>query len=206
MNYFHFFIKHTIQKGFILPFTMLLVSIILLVVGTGATLLSKQLYFSKVYRQSQTAYYAADDALMCTLVVDDTYLGVGGHGIFPGATNDDPDTYINDVFNFVNTAWGFPMSSRNDIQCAQVPIFQRSVTGFEVSSVDYEYNNGGTIESGKTSTFTMRMPTDEGGERCAKVTVHKTLNFRQIIAQGYATCDSGAGSIERAIVNTTITE
>jgi len=42
-------------------------------------------------------------------------------------------------------------------------------------------------------------------ERCAKVTVNKTPNYRQIISQGYASCPGTRGStpIERAVVSET---
>ena len=97
---------------------------------------------------------------------------------------------------------------------------------FTVSGTDYAYHfihpADGTlaaglpeIEYGQTSTYTMKMdlgldPADLTNTsrlyRCAKVTVNKTLSFRQIIAQGYSSCTVGAGTIERAVVNTTITQ
>ena len=61
------------------------------------------------------------------------------------------------------------------------------------------------IELGRTSTTTMRMDLGGGAFRCAKLTINKTASFRQIIAQGYAKCDDPNGSVERAVVNTTIT-
>lgn len=199
----------TIKRGFILPFTMLLVAIILLVVGTGSKILSKQLYFSKVYRQSQTAYYAADDAVSCAIAIDDAFIGLDGYGIFPGGTSDDPDEYIEAVITNVNDQRlldGLSTITRDDVECAQVPVLDVSESDFTVSLTDYEYNGPSGLETGKTSTFNMSMPIGDGTFRCAKVTVNKTPSFRQIIAQGYAQCDSALGSVERAVVNTTVTE
>ncbi len=198
-----------LRRGFILPFTMLLVAIILLVVGTGSKILSKQLYFSKVYKQSQTAYYAADDAINCAIVVDDTFVGIDGYGIFPGGTTDEPDDYIDSVITNINDQRlldGLATISRDDIKCAQVPIFDTSESDFAVSATNYEYSGPSGLETGKTSVFDMTMPVGDGTFRCAKVTVNKTPSFRQIIAQGYALCNSAVGSVERAVVNTTIIE
>ncbi len=198
-----------LHRGFILPFTMLLVAIILLVVGTGSKILSKQLYFSKVYRQSQTAYYAADDAVSCAIAIDDAFIGLDGYGIFPGGTPADPDVYIESVITNVNDQRlldGLSTITRDDVECAQVPVLDASESGFDVSLTDYEYNGPSGLETGKTSSFNMSMPIGDGTFRCAKVTINKTPSFRQIIAQGYALCDSAVGSVERAVVNTTITE
>ncbi len=198
-----------IKRGFILPFTMLLMAIILLVVGTGSKILSKQLYFSKVYRQSQTAYYAADDAVSCAIAIDDAFIGLDGYGIFPGGTSGDPDEYIEAVITNVNNQRlldGLSTITRDDVACAQVPVFDVSESGFTVSLTDYEYNGPSGLETGKTSTFNMSMPIGNGTFRCAQVTVNKTPTFRQIIAQGYAQCGSALGSVERAVVNATVTE
>jgi hypothetical protein len=201
--------RRSIGRGFILPFTMLLVTIILLVAGTGSKLLSKQLYFSKLYKQSQVAYYAADDAISCALAIDDAFLNINGLGIFPGGEGGDPDDYIEGVIDDVNDVRisnGLPPIARNDVECGQVQIFNESESDFEVSLVDYEHNGPSGLEIGKTSTFAMSMPIGDGTFRCAKVTVNKTPTFRQIIAQGYAACSSSAGTVERAVVNTTVTE
>ena len=209
-------------KGFILPFTMLITVLVLLVTSTSMTLLSKQLYFSKLYRQSQAAYYAADDALACTLNVDDTYQGTDGLGIFPSSTSTDAFTYMENVITYINEKrvdLGLTdIVSLNTIKCGQAEIFKTgasSYSKFATSSSDYayHYDDGGTpaVEYGISSMFTMRMdlgvdPASISGAhlfRCAKVTVNKTPSFRQIIAQGYATCDNLNTSVERAVVNTT---
>lgn len=205
------FIPATINtRGFILPFTMLITTIVLFITTGAMTLLSKQLYFSKIYKQSQTAYYAADDAISCAIVVDDTYLSGDGLGIFPSSTTTDPMTYIDDVLTYTNarrTSNGLPTITLNEIKCAQSAIFDASVSNFTVSPTNYLYasqNNG--IEEGKTSIYNMRMDLGAGDIRCAKVTINKTQSFRQIIAQGYAQCNSQVGGVERAVVNTTIVE
>lgn len=197
-------------QGFILPFTMLITTIILFITTGAMTLLSKQLYFSKIYKQSQTAYYAADDAISCAIIVDDTYLSGDGLGIFPSSTTTDPYTYIDDVLTYANArriSNGLPVITLNEIKCAQSAIFDATVSNFTVSPTNYRYvsqSNG--VEEGRTSIYNMRMDLGGGDVRCAKVTINKTQSFRQIIAQGYAQCTSQVGGVERAVVNTTIVE
>jgi hypothetical protein len=214
--------KKMSSGGFILPFTMLISVLVLLVMGSIMTLLSKQLYFSRIYKQSQSAYYAADDAIACAIEIDDTYVGSDGLGIFPSDPDDYlPLDYIDDVLDYVNLkrAYATPpltaIGSLNDIKCAQSSIFDPTValSNFEVSSDKYVYSSPSGPEEGKTSTYTMRMPLGDGSYRCARVTVNKTQSFRQIIAQGYAktvdgssSCALQTGSVERAVVNTTLTE
>ncbi len=199
-------------RGFILPFTMLISTLVLFITAGSMALLSKQLYFSKIYKQSQTAYYAADDAVACTLAIDDTYLASDGLGIFVSSTTyaTGDSGYLGDVITYVNlqrSIDGLPAITLNSISCGQSAIFDQALTGYAVSATDYQYNsptNG--IELGKTTTFNMRMNLGNNTYRCAKVTVNKTESFRQIIAQGYSHCDNISSAIERAVVNTTVVE
>jgi hypothetical protein len=200
------------RNGFILPFTMLISVLVLLVVSSALTLLSKQLYFSKIYKQSQTAYFAADDAITCAIEIDDQYQGSDGLGIFPSSTTTDASLYIADVLTYVNARRlaaipPLPIIVLNDIQCAQSAIFDPAVSDFATSTDFFErYSATNGLEKGVTSVYNMRMPLGSGEFRCAKVTVNKTQTFRQVIAQGYAKCDDPNGSVERAVVNTTISE
>lgn len=196
------------------------------------TLLSKQLYFSKIYKQSQLAYYAADDALACALEIDDTYQGADGLGIFPSSTSTTVNDYMESVVLYVNSkrALADPLLTdfvtlrgpSNPITCANSVIFEEgsaSVSQFATGTEDYAYHytdtsNNPAIEYGLTSTYKMKMdlgldPLDITNTRhlyrCAKVTVNKTQSWRQIISQGYAECDKPNGTVERAVVNTTTT-
>ncbi len=218
-SYALLFVKNKNNKsprGFVLPFTMLMSVLILFITAGALTLLSKQLYFSKIYKQSQAAYYAADDAITCITTVDDTYLAADGLGIFPSSIVVNPTTYMNDTLTYVNAKRALaglstPISSLTDIKCAQAAVFDPSPSGgnFKVSSTNFVYHytdpNTGlpATEDGKTSTSNMRMDLGGGKYRCAKVTVNKTASYRQIIVQGYAECDNPNGSIERAVVNVT---
>ena len=207
-------IKHDQRKGFILPFTMLIAVLVLLVTSSVMTLVSKQLYFNRIYKQSQTAYYAADDAIACAIAIDDTYQGSDGLGVFPSSTTTNVTTYIDGVFSYISAQRldaGLSPSTitRKDIKCGQSSIFNEDSNPIAIATSTnfYERNLGGAgIEYGVTSIYTMRMPLGNGEFRCAKVTINKTPSFRQIIAQGYAKCNESAGSVERAVVNTTVTE
>lgn len=230
MKQLHFLNKKIVRnknltRGFILPFTML-VSVLVLFITTGAlALLSKQQYFSKVYKQTQAAYYAADDAISCALSIDDAYVSADGLGIFPSSstTPSAPIAYIDSVIGYVNEKNGTGLS-KGDITCGQSPIFAPGGSPtydpkFTVAQQDYVYYFTNPVtglpdrEYGVTSSYNMRMdlgadPADLTGVRhlyrCAKVTVKKTQSFRQIIAQGYSSCDGTGNAIERAVVNTTI--
>jgi hypothetical protein len=198
------------------------------------TLLSKQMYFSKLYRQSQTAYYAADDAISCTTAIDDTYVAADGLGIFPSDPALDAvaaQTYMNNVLQYVNDKnreWD-PVSMTyknpsapivtftgpNAIKCGQSTMLDAAAE-FTISPTRYDYYSPSAgIEQGKTVSFKMKMdlgidPNDpmllKHLYRCATVTVNKTPSFRQIIAQGYSSCDTLNGGVERAVVNTTVAE
>ena len=218
----HFFLRRGI-RGFVLPFTMLITVLILFVTTGALALLSKQQYFSKVYKQTQAAYYAADDAISCTIMIDDTYVSSDGLGIFPSSSIS-PMTYITNVLNYINTKQGTSIAL-SDVTCGQSPIFSPASVApyfdpnFTVLPTDYQYHfispvtGLPEIEYGQTSTYTMHMdlgidPADALGVihlyRCAKVTVNKTPSFRQIVAQGYSSCDGTNNAVERAVVNTTI--
>ena len=209
------------QRGFVLPFTMLISTLVLFIATGSLTLLSKQLYFSKVYKQSQVAYYAADDAITCAIAIDDTYIANDGLGIFSASTTVSWQTYTNYVLEYVNAKRAAETSPQppillENIKCGQSAIFDTTISQFATSTNFYEHHyinpntNLDAIELGVTSIYKMKM--DLGPDpnipanrlyRCAKVTINKSQSFRQIIAQGYAECDNPNGSIERAVVNTT---
>ncbi len=194
------------ERGFILPLTLLVCSIILTVATGISVILIKELYFSKVSRDSQLAYYSADTAMMCAVMIDGTYIDPStGLGIFPYGAATDPQSEMSAVLDKVN----LQRQERNlsniflsDIKCATSAIFDQTISGF--SSVAFSRtNSAGQVEMGKTSTFNMRMDLGDGTVRCATVLISKTDKYRQIIARGFAGCDGQARNIERAIINTT---
>lgn len=213
--------KMTLTRGFILPFTMLITVLVLFITTGALALLTKQQYFSKLYKETQAAYYAADDAVACTTMIDDSYVASDGLGIFP-SSQAGASSYVDDVITYINTRRDTPIT-KAEITCGQSQIFTSGGSPsfdpvFAVTEpyVYYFHNpvtNAPDQENGITSTFNMKMdlgldPTDVTLTlhlyRCAKVTVHKTPSFRQIIAQGYSKCDGTGNAIERAVVNTTI--
>ncbi len=196
-------------RGFVIPFTLLICSILLSISTSISVILVKELYFSKLSRDSQTAYYAADNGLECAIVVDDTYTNPAtGLGIFESVKT----IKANDVLTIINTerqSMGLTVltlyddNSINDnsIKCATSEIFNPITNGFKTQAYS-RINSIGGVEDGRTSIFTLRMDLDGTAERCAKVTVNKTANYRQIISQGYTTCPGGGTPpIERAVVS-----
>ena len=188
------------KRAFILPFT-LLITTIMLAISTGiSTLLVKQLFFSRLSRESHTAYYAADSGLSCAIYIDDAYINQPtGIGIFEYNASGTPPITPDEVLVSVNdlrTSRGIPnIPTLADIKCATTPVFV--VASSSISVTDY-----GMI--GKTTTFNLKMDLGDGNTRCAQVIVNKTSSFRQIISRGFNTCNTGAiNFIERAVINTT---
>jgi hypothetical protein len=209
--------KAKMWKGFILPFTMLITTIVLFITTSSMTLLSKQMYFSRLYKQSQIAYYAADDAMACTVMIDDLYVGDDGLGIFPS----DKDLSLTGVTSYMDGVltqlkYRDPVfssvSSLTDIRCAQALIFDTASTSKFTVNPNYIYRYTDPVsylpatEEGKSISYFMKMPIDATTYRCAKITVNKTPSFRQIISQGYANCDTNGGAVERAVVNETVAQ
>lgn len=210
-------INKSIKLGFVLPFTLFISGIMLLISLGISTILQKQIFFSQVARDSQAAYYAADNAVACVISIEETYVDGDGMGIFPyNPLSVDPLGDMNFLLNGLDgvddgvngnrIANGFSSLAATvpEIKCAQSDVFtgNSSTDDFEITS-GFVRNTATGTESGMTSTFKMKMNTGGGIYRCAKVTVNKTESYRQIIAQGYAICDRPSGSIERAVVNTT---
>lgn len=193
------------SHGFVLPFTLLISSIMILISISISTTLAKQLYFSRLARQSQLAYYAADNAVQCAVMIDDTYIGSSG-GIFPfdQATQPSPGTYVQDAFSdYKGTHPNVASIFEYNLKCAQSYIFVPNIppnpNSTDLTFAAFSHNS----EDGWTTTFNMKM--DLGGNiyRCAKVTVNKTSSYRQVIAQGYSSCDTTFGRVERAVINAT---
>ena len=225
MKYITKHFKKTLNshRGFVLPFTLLICAIMLLISVSISAILIKQIYFSNIARDSQIAYYAADNAVACTLAVDETYVDADGIGIFPyiGTLPITPSTEIQNMrdsltaINARRAAFVPAMpplaGSLDTIICAQSKMFDAD-SSFTISSVRFDRDVPAHDlvpagkEYGRTSTFIMKMDLGDGTFRCAKVTVNKTKSYRQIVAQGFSRCDRPDGSVERAVINTTLTQ
>lgn len=211
------------QRGFVLPFTLLICAIMLLISVGISTVLMKQIYFSNLGRESQSAYYAADNALACTIAIEDTYTSPSGDGMFPSdplkliTTENINDMSVKlDSINALRAANEPPLmplaATLTDIKCAQSSVFDTDtdVSDFTVLPTPFHReipahdSVPATTEDGVTTTFKMKMRIDGDIYRCAKVTVNKTVTYKQIIAQGYSRCDKPSGSIERAVVYSTV--
>lgn len=196
--------QHT-KKAFILPLAMLLVTIIVIVSFGISYILSKEIYFSRLQRDSTYAFAVADMAHECAVFIDDTYIdqsGLGtGQGIFPYSIDTEDLTQVLDNVNQGRERRGLTSISLADIKCASVPVLTTEFANFQTSRINK--NVDGNLEAGIKSQFEMRVPESTGRFRCAKVTVTKTPNYRQIIAQGYSTCDTNKNRLERAVISET---
>ena len=215
------------NKGFVLPFTMLVSTLILFITLGTMTLLSKQLRFARQDKKSRIAFLVADNAIACAIDVDARYVSSDGLGIYPYSSTTNSVTSLggSPVYGYITTVLAYTNTKRKianplatditlpDIKCNQSLIFDTSPASdskFTVLPDDYKYryinpiSGLAEIEYGLTSTFNMRMPAGDGTFRCAKITVNKTESFRQIISQGYSECNNPTGAVERAVVDTTV--
>ena len=187
-----------LKRGFILPFAILIATLILSVSLGVSSILVKEIFFSNLNRESSISYYAADTAMECAVAIEN--INQAGGGIFPNGElgNEATSTFIN-----INTDRHTNFSSTT-IFCATVPIFDSSISSFKVEDCTEIFCANGMDFQGKTSTFNMRMDLGDGEFRCANVSVTKTPTKRRIISRGYNTCNlSGNNVIERAIIDTT---
>ena len=204
-----FWNKDLKKKGFIVPFAILISTIILAISSGVSAILMKEIFFSRLNRESSVAYYVADTALECAMSLDGSYVDpASGLGIFPYDLNSTDISETTGTIKRINDSRGTSFVT-NRIYCESFPIFDGTVSNFTTSNFTRNLVSGGS-ESGITSTYNMRMDlgyTDIFGNevfRCAKVTVNKTAQWRQIIARGYNNCDnSGNTTLERAVVNVT---
>ena len=186
-----------------MPLTMVVVTITLAVATGISVILVKEMFFSKVTRESNIAYYAADSGLACAIYTDDAYIDqVSGIGIFQYNDLVTPDATLAS-FNSIRSSRGIPTIALTNIKCATSAIFVPATTGYAVTNYSRTKSDN-SIESGKTTTFNLRMDLGDGTYRCARVVVNKTATFRQIISRGYNTCTTNSKVfIERAVINTT---
>lgn len=189
-------------RGFVLPLTLIVCVIILTIATSISIILAKELYFSKLSRLSQVAYYAADNGLMCATMIDDQYIDPDtGLGIFQ-YNNLVTSQMVLDKINTQRTSNGLTALTLNDIKCATSEIFNASVTNFALAPFT-RIDSAGNPDNGQTTTFNMRMDLGGGNYRCATVLINKTPTFRQIISRGFASCGLVySHPIERAIIST----
>ncbi len=201
------------SRGFILPFAMILAYIILIISMGISDILTKEMYFSYVGRESQIAYYAADAGLDCALYIDTTFFdSATGIGIFPYNTID--GTWEKNVIN--NPPYSNSPYNLNDtilastVKCAGSEIFNSATDGTH-SSYSATSTDGSNPVNGVTTTFTLHMDQGHGSvntkDSCVKISIEKKLVgedlTRTIISRGENTCDSNSPKfVERAIVNT----
>ena len=199
-------------EGFILPLTMVLMTLILLVSLGITSIIIRQAKFSRIIKDSQVAYNAADMAVGCTTYIDNTFTNSSTtYGIFPtnplyyplGAETAEITETINDI-NSGRTVRGVPLlPNSNAITCGGFKIFSPAESSIVYTAFTYTKSDL-TTEAGKTSTFNVKIPLTNGEFRCAKVILNKSPSFGQIVASGYSTCDTASASrVERVIVSST---
>lgn len=198
------------QRGFILPLTMLLMTLILLVSIGVTSVIVRQARFSRIIKDSLIAYNAADMAVTCTSFVDNTFTNSSTtNGIFPTNPTLYPlgteSTEINDTIGTINAGRsirGIPNIANSDtLTCGGIRVFNPTDSQIAYTAFTYTRSDLST-EGGKTSTFNLKVPLSNGDFRCAKVIYNKSPSFSQIISSGYSNCDASSKSrLERVIVS-----
>jgi hypothetical protein len=196
-------LKKASTRGFVLPLTLVICVIILTISSGISIILAKELYFSRLSRLSQVAYYAGDDGMMCATMIDDGYIDPDtGLGIFQYTNSITPQSVL-DKINANRAASGLPVLALNSIKCATSDIFNASQSGYAAGpAVPAQTDASGNPMY--TTSYSMSMDLGDGTQRCAQVTINKTSKYRQIISRGFASClTTSVYRIERAIVSTT---
>ncbi len=185
-------IKEQINKrGFVIPFS-LLISTIILSISLGVSLiLVKEIFFSKLNSDSLLAYYAADEALDCAIYLNNKYVTTGSgnsYGLFPHTNESE-----------ISNTLGLPIYglSKDNIVCNTSHIF----TSPNYKGVDSVNCSNNICET----KYDMKMDLGDGSFRCAsvKVTANPDVNDPTIfnysyVATGYSSCDS-RNRIERSL-------
>lgn len=205
------FKRGSVRSGFILPLTMLLMTLILLV-STGITnVILRQAKYARTIKNSVIAYNAADMAVACTAFVENTFVNTSStYGIFPvdrasfpveTANQQEIDETINEI-NADRLGRTVPLlTDSNEIKCGGQRIFNPTDTQIAYTAFLFTKSDLST-EDGKTSTFNLKLPLSNGEFRCAKVIFSKSPSYNRIVASGYSTCDASAKSrLERTIIS-----
>lgn len=190
------------KRGFIVPMTLLITTIILTIATGISVIITKEIFFGRLGRESKLAYYAADTAMSCASSIDEKYIdSVTGLGIFRSATTTEQD--VIDRINQERSKTGLLNIALTDIKCGTSLVFDTASNSSAFSVTDFTRNipSGGT-EAGKKSSFKLKMSLGDGTYRCASVVVNKTPTYRQIISRGFSSCDTSSNATERAIINT----
>lgn len=204
MKFFIIINRRKWNRGFVLPLTLVICMIVLIISSGISIILAKELYFSRLSRLSQIAYYAADDGMMCALMMDDNYIDPDtGLGIFQSGASPTAQEVLDKV-NARRLNNLLPVITLSSIKCATSEVFTAG-SNYQVSQPSGQTDSvGNQIYS---TTFDMNMDLGDGTRRCAQITVNKTPKYRQIISRGFASCTlSSTFRIERAIVSTAETQ
>jgi hypothetical protein len=175
-------LKEKIQKnkGFVILFSMLVSSLILLISAGIFNVVQKEVVLSSSARESQRAFYAADSALECALYAD-----------IVGVRLDGPNTTLRTPFPVnpnANEDHNGSEEEKKEYQCGGQPINSRYLLGA-----------GGTVSYEIPYFFTHGNSFNSNDQSCAYVLVEKELKGNsesddpvtevRITAVGYNVCD-----------------
>lgn len=218
--------------GYILAFTLVIVSILLLVSLSVSRIIAKEIFFSKLVELSKTTYFAADSGMECARYLDSNFkdLSIGislilnstttGDGNFDFITNSNQNVFFASSSVVANTG----ITDPNGIYCNSDDGSYNQIFGTYASSQEaVEINLSNQISSfnvqgdgtSATTTFGLILKnldpnTGDQNIRCVLVIFSKqkysvatdTTMSFGIISTGYSSCDPN----NRARVSRTIFE
>lgn len=177
LSYSKFNLQNSIfnSRGFVIPFS-LMISTIILTISLGVSfILVKEISFSKINRDSLLAYYSADEALYCAKYLDTWYRDT---------TQPTPPNLFPLNSDTLNATLGIYGLNKDNVTCDGSTLGDLSITGC----------------SGSGCITTYRMTMDLGGStRCANVTVDNSTSPKYK-ATGYSNC-STSNTVERTVTS-----
>jgi hypothetical protein len=175
------------SKAFVIPFS-LLISTIILTISLGVSLiLVKEIFFSKLTKDSLLAYYAADEALSCAQYFDYKYQNPeNGTKFFPFYESTDMDDSL---------LYSLPSYKVSDLICSGSYLNLKNIS-IDCNLTPREDNNRKCI-----TRYKVEMDLGGGEYRCADMVVdNHTSAETKYISTGYSTCDaSNVNRVERRL-------
>lgn len=207
------------DSGYILPFTLVIISILLLVSLSVSRIIAKEMFFSKLVELSKATYFTADSGIECAKYLDSNFteLTTGDSLILNSTSTSDgnADFIANSSQNIffasstVITSTG--MTSPSEIYCNNNDGTYNQIFGaYALTPQAVETNLKNQLSSfnvvgddlNATTTFGLILKstdpnTGDNNTRCALVVFSKqrtsvatnTTAYFEIISTGYSSCD-----------------
>jgi hypothetical protein len=217
--------------GYILAFTLVIISILLLVSLSVSRIIAKEMFFSRLVELSKETYFVAGSGIECAKYLDSNFkdlsLGISiilnatstGDGNNDFITNSSQNIFFSTSTVITNTG----ISAPSDIYCNSDGTYNKIFGAYALTpqavedNLEDELSSFNVIGDGINATTTFGLilkstdpNTGDNNVRCALVVFSKertsvatdTTAYFEIVSTGYSSCDPG----NRARVSRTIFE